>query len=72
MITNSTVDFIFSNKLIIALYFFKTVNVRFFVLTFDTLTADVEAVLAADFKDDALLGFAVQAGIPAVSLFVRW
>lgn len=43
-----------------------------FSLTLDALTADVEAVLAADLKDDALLGLAVQSGVPAVAVLVRW
>lgn len=37
-------------------------------LTFDTLTTDVETILAADLKDDAFLGFAVLAHVGAASI----
>lgn len=50
----------------------NVVKVRSFSLTFNTLTANVEAIFAANFEDDALLGFAIQAGIPAVAVLVGW
>ena len=42
-----------------------------FPLTFDTLTADVEAVLTADFKDDALLRLTVQDRVLCIT-FLLW
>lgn len=47
-------------------------EIKCHLLTFDTLTADVEAVLTADFKNDTLLGLAVQAGVLAVAILVGW
>lgn len=43
-----------------------------FSLTFNTLTADVESILTANFKDDAFLGFAIQTSVSAVAILVRW
>lgn len=39
--------------------------------TFDTLAADLEAVVAADLKDESLLGLAVHRRVPAATLLVR-
>lgn len=39
--------------------------------TFDTLAADLEAIIAAYLKDESLLGLAVHRRVPAATLLVR-